>query len=428
MKKIVFVAVALIVMASCGKQDEVKDPIKVSSPTPTEELTKVTLNETQQGYITAGNAMAFRLLDEVYDGESLILSPLSLQYALAMTANGASDETLQEIIDFLGYGAEGIDALNEYCRILLEQLPAVSLGVKLKVTDALLVNEKFPLLPAFQETVEENYYAAVENVDFTNPALIAARINEWSSRNTDGVIKKVLDPNDISPDAVAFLMNALYFKAKWAGSQYDPMFRESGTRGHDFTLSDGSVKKVKMMSTVGGYRYSEMDGFGALILPYTGGNFYMGILLPDENNIEGLLEKLTEISWQEIWDSYIPNAEVHVKLPKFDIENKFYLKENLKALGLNRAFEKNAQFDRMFAPKEEEYRYWIENVIQKAKITVAEWGTEAAAVTVVEMAGETAGKPEEHKIVYFTCDHPFAFVIGERTSGTILFEGVYTGK
>lgn len=61
MKKIVFVAVSLIVMASCGKQDEVKDPIKVSSPTPTEELTKVTLNETQQGYVTAGNAMAFRL-------------------------------------------------------------------------------------------------------------------------------------------------------------------------------------------------------------------------------------------------------------------------------------------------------------------------------------------------------------------------------
>ena len=273
MKKHYFAACVLLALVSCGKQEVVKDPIKVSSPTPTEELTKVTLNETQQGYVTAGNAMAFRLLDEVYDGESLILSPLSLQYALAMTANGASDETLQEIIDFLGYGAEGIDALNEYCRILIEQLPAVSLNVKLKVTDALLVNEKFPLLPAFQKTVEENYYAAVENVDFTNPNLIAARINEWSSRNTDGVIKKVLDPNDISPDAVAFLMNALYFKAKWAGSQYDPMFRESGTRDHDFTLPDGSVKKVKMMSTVGGYRYSEMDGFGALILPYTGGHF-----------------------------------------------------------------------------------------------------------------------------------------------------------
>ena len=329
MKKIALFAIALIVMASCGKQDAVKDPIKVSSPTPTEELSKVTLNETQQGYVTSGNAMTFRLLDEVYDGESLILSPLSLQYALAMTANGASDETLQEIIDFLGYGAEGIDALNEYCRILLEQLPAVSLNVKLKVTDALLVNEKFPLLPAFQKTVEENYYAAVENVDFTNPNLIAARINEWSSRNTDGVIKKVLDPNDISPDAVAFLMNALYFKAKWAGSQYDPMFRESGTRDHDFTLPDGSVKKVKMMSTVGGYRYSEMDGFGALILPYTGGHFYMGILLPDDNNVEGMLEKLTKTSWQEIWDSYMPKAEVHVKLPKFDIENKFYLKDNL---------------------------------------------------------------------------------------------------
>jgi serpin B len=424
-------AMAAVAIASCTPENEtkVKNPIQISSPTPTQQITKVTLNETQQGYVTAGNAMSFRLLKEMYTGESLILSPLSLQYALAMTANGASDETLQEIVDFLGYGAEGIDALNEYCRILLEQLPAVSLNVKLKVTNALLVNDKFPLLPSFQKAVEENYYAAVENSDFSNPALIAARINEWANRNTEGVIKNILDSKDISPYAVAFLMNALYFKAKWAGSQYDPMFRESGTKNHDFTLSDGSVKQVKMMSTTGGFRYSEMDGFSAVVLPYAGGNYYMGILLPDTNDLSSFVDRIPAISWEEIWDSAITNAEVHVKIPKFDIENKFYLKENLKSLGVNRAFDDSAQFDQMFAPKEDDYHYWIENVIQKAKITVAEWGTEAAAVTVVQMVGDMAAGPKpEPRIVYFTCDHPFVFIIGERTSGTILFEGTFTGK
>ena len=72
-----------------------------------------------------------------------------------MTAGGASGETLQEIISFLGYGTEGAGALNEYCRQLIEQLPAVDLGVSLKLTDALRVDEQFPLLPSFKKTVED---------------------------------------------------------------------------------------------------------------------------------------------------------------------------------------------------------------------------------------------------------------------------------
>ena len=144
-KSIACFAVGLIALVSCDKAVTVPDPITISSPAPTEQITKVSLSDTQKGYVRAGNAMAFRLLKQIFDGDNLVFSPLSLQYALAMTANGASGETLQEIIGFLGYGAEGIEALNEYSRILLEQLPAVDLDVTLKVTDALLVNEDFPL-------------------------------------------------------------------------------------------------------------------------------------------------------------------------------------------------------------------------------------------------------------------------------------------
>ena len=177
-----------ICLAYCSDIDwvRVKKPITISSPSPTEQISKVSLTATQAGYVEAGNNMAFRLLAEMYDEENLVCSPLSLQYALAMTANGANGETLQEIIDFLGYGEEGIDALNEYSRILLEQLPAVDLDVNLKVTDALLVNDKFPLLPSFKKTVEENYYAAVDNMDFSDPNQIAARINKWAKTNTNG--------------------------------------------------------------------------------------------------------------------------------------------------------------------------------------------------------------------------------------------------
>lgn len=429
MKKALLIsAVGLLALASCQKHITVTDPITVQSPTPTEQITKVTLSETEKGYMAAGNAMAFRFLNKVYDGDNLIVSPLSLQYALAMTANGASGETLQEIIDFLGYGEEGIDALNAYSRKLLEQLPAVDLNVNLKLTDAILLNDQFPLLPAFKETVQSNYYAAVESMPFANPGYTAARINEWVSRSTNGFIDKLLDENELSPDAVAYLMNALYFKAQWAGSDYDPMFREYATYEEDFTLSDGSKKKVEMMHNVNEHRYAIRDGYKVLALPYANYKYYMYILLPDGNDVKPLLEKLAATPWGEITGSLLSDADVTLKLPKFEIENKIYLQETLEALGVKKAFkEGEARFDRMFEPKPGWY-YWIEKVIQKARIKVSEWGTEAAAVTVVEMVGESAMVPEPRKKIDFFANHPFVYMIGESTSGAILFEGVYTGK
>ena len=414
-----------ICLASCSDIDwvRVKNPITISSPSPTEQISKVSLTATQAGYVEAGNNMAFRLLAEMYDEENLVCSPLSLQYAMAMTANGASGETLNEIIDFLGYGEEGIDALNEYSRILLEQLPAVDLDVNLKVTDALLVNDKFPLLPSFKKTVEENYYAAVDNMDFSDPNQIAARINKWAKTNTNGFIDKVIEPSEISDDAVAYIMNALYFKAKWAGSKYEPMFREEGTRSEDFHLNDGKTVKAKMMRNTRYHEYAEMDGYKVLVLPYANGKFNMYVLLPDENDIEGMIEKLQTTSWGDILANLKQDAEVHVKLPKFNIENKYYLNDALNALGVTKAFdEDSAEFDGMFEYKDG-YIYWINNVIQKSRIAVSEWGTEAGSVTVVQMDGATDAGPGP-KQVYFYADHPFVFIIGEETSGTILFEGV----
>ena len=419
------VAAGFLCMASCSDIDsvKVKNPIAISSPSPTEQISKVTLDDTQSGYVKAGNEMAFRLLDEMFCEENLICSPLSLQYAIAMAANGASGETLQEIIDFLGYGEEGIDALNEYNRILLEQLPAVDLDVTLKVTDALLVNDEFPLLPSFRKAVEDNYYAAVDNMDFSDPQQIAARINEWARRNTNGFIDKVLEPSEISADAVAYIMNALYFKAKWAGNEYAPMFREEGTKSETFKLNGGKTIKADMMRNTRRHEYAEMDGFKVLVLPYAGGRFNMYILLPDKNNIAGLIEKLQVTSWSDILANLKQDADVHVKLPKFNIENKCNLNDVLNGLGVRKAFEPaSAEFDRMFTHKDGSY-YWISKVIQKSRISVSEWGTEAASVTVVEMDGVASPGPEP-KEVHFYADHPFVFIIGEETSGTILFEGV----
>ena len=429
---------AILLAASCGEKvspdvddenaEAVLDSITVSSPTPTEQIKNISLTDTQKGYVAAGNKMSFRLLNKMYDGRNLICSPLSLQYALAMVANGASGETLQEIIDFLGYGSDGIDALNAYSKTLLEQLPAVDLNVTLKVTDALLVNYKFPLLPAYRDGVMNNYYAAVENMSFSNPVMVANRINEWAKRNTNGFIDKVLEPNEISPSAAAYIMNALYFKAKWSEMDFSPMFIPDRTKSETFTQDGGQKKELQMMQTSGYYRYAEMNGVRVLELPFESGKFKMYFLLPDKRNLKEMIDKLESIPWGSVLDNMKKDALVKIKIPTFDIEERYGLKQILQGLGVKRAFSPIlAQFDHMFNSTG---GFVINSVLQKARITVAEWGTEAAAVTVFEMATSPGpGNPEpEPKIIEFYADHPFAFVIAESTSGTILFEGAFTGK
>ena len=408
-------------MVSCSDLDSVvvDNPITVSSPSPTEEIWTIGLNEAQSAYVAAGNDMSFKLLGEIYDGENLIYSPLSLQYAMSMVANGAKGETLDEIVDFLGYGKDGLDALNEYSRIMLEQLPAVDLDVTLKVTNALLVNDRHPLLPAYKNSVENNFYAAVDNMDFSDPNQIAARINEWSRANTNGFIDKVLEPSEISKESLVYLMNALYFKAEWS---HTGMFKEEDTKSESFKRHNGRTTKVKMMNNSGSHSYAIMDGYKVLALPYSNGKFNMYVLLPDENDIEGMIKTLQNTAWSDILGNLKSDAKVHVKLPKFEIENKSDLKNCLINLGVEKAFSsKSADFSGMF--KANNLLAEINKVIQKSRISVTEWGTEAGSVTEVGMLCGSAGSGPKNE-VYFHADHPFVFVIGEKNSKTILFTGV----
>ena len=88
-------------------------------------------------------------------------------------------------------------------------------------------------------------------------------------------------------------------------------------------------------------------------------------------------------------------------------------------LGVKRAFGGDAQFDRMFS--DPQVQAFISKVIQKARISVAEWGTEAAAVTIVELEKNAGFFGED--VVDFNCNHPFVYLIAEKSSGVILFEG-----
>jgi serpin B len=229
----------------------------------------------------------------------------------------------------------------------------------------------------------------------------------------------------MSPNAVAYLMNALYFKAKWQGGERNPMFNSNITSEDTFYRADGSKTRVPFMFTSRYFPYADKGDYEIVALPYASGKYFFYILLPKKvDGLDGLVASLSGTSWNDLIASLQRDSEVRLQMPKFEVSGDFELSKALKALGMRRAFDEvGAQFDRMFdgvTPG-----FYISRVLQKAKMTVAEWGTEAAAVTVVEMA-EKSSMPG--KVIHFVADHPFVFVLGEQESGTILFEGVYTGK
>ena len=430
MKRFCLYFLILLTAAACTKKSEtpvnLDEVFAIEQPTPKTALTRVALNETQKGYVREGNKLSFKFLKQLTEENkgSFICSPLSLQLALAMTANGAQGETLQEMLDVLGYGQEGMAALNAYARILIEQLPAVDLDVTLKMADALLAADKYPLNATFRETLRTYYYAPAASMSFDNPQPVLAQVNEWARRNTEGLIDPML--KEMSPNAVAYLMNALYFKAKWKGSETNPMFTEQATYRDTFYHEDGSTKMVSYMNTSRVLPYVDQGEFVMVALPYASGKFFLYILLPKalDGGLDDLVTWLAGTSWNELISSFRDDVEVRLRLPRFETSGDFELNKTLQSLGMRRAFDEvNAQFGGMFDGANP--GFYISRVLQKAKISVAEWGTEAAAVTVVEM-GEKSAAPGPS--VRVDVNHPFVFVLGEQESGTILFEGVYKGE
>lgn len=424
-KTLLFIGLALL-SAACNKKPAVvlDDAFAIEQPAPGKAVSRVALDERQKGYVQEGNKMSFRVLQQLSkaNNKSFVCSPLSLQMALAMTANGAEGETLQEMLDVLGYGHDGIGALNAYAHVLLEQLPAVDLDVTLKIADALLATDRYPLKESFRKVLREYYYAPATSMSFDDKAKVLAQVNECARRNTEGLIDPMLE--DVDPNAAAFLMNALYFKAKWEGGDRNPMFDSRSTYEDDFYLGGCEVTKVPYMFSSRYFPYADQGDFEMVALPYASGKFFFYILLPkDKDGIDDLVKALPEISWNNLITKLDRQVEVHLQMPKFEVSGDFLLNDALKALGMRRAFDDvTAQFDGMFdgvTPG-----FYISRVLQKAKMTVAEWGTEAGAVTVVEMT-EKSSLPG--KVIRFTANHPFVFVIGEQESGTILFEGVYKG-
>ena len=396
-------------------------PIDVLFPTPEKEISGLSLTDAQMAYQKAAGRFAMNSMAKLYDGKSFVMSPLSLQMALSLAGSGASGQTAEEILAVLGFDGIGADALNAYSKTLLEQLPALDLGVSLTLANAIVLNKYYRMVDTYKEQMASSYFAPVVNADFDDEKNTLSLINDWSSRNTNGLIPVILEK--VNPQAAAYLLNALYFKAGWTYGFSDSMIGKN----EDFKAAGNKVVKVDYLQmTEEGLPYLDLGNYQMLSKPMgEKQQFLFTVFLPKEDNgLAAMIKELASLDLSSL-GSKAKGEYVQYRIPKFVIESSFELKETLEALGVRRAFTNWAEFDKMISGENVK----IDEVIQKATLKLNENGIEGAATTVIGMMATSPGPGyEPPKPIVFHADHPFVYVISERSSGTILFTGVYDGS
>ena len=369
---------------------------------------EIELTEDERELIASNNDFAFNLFRKARGTESSIFSPLSITYALGLLNNGADGQTLQEINQTLGFGKAGADAINAFCRKMLTEAGTLDEKTKSLIANTVFVNEGqgYRLQDGFIQKANVYYDAEPQNRDFGDGETLAV-INQWASDHTEGMIQNLLTEDMFDPSLASYLLNALYFKGAWS----DP-FDVAETKAEHF---DGGPEVPMMHKPYTDYEYTENDLYQAINLPYGNGAYRMTVFLPREDKTIGdVLESLNGNNWQV--GSY--HCDVDLKLPRFETETKKGLNDVMSDLGMPKAFTLDAEF-----PYFCNTPIYIDFMLQAAKIKLDEQGTEAAAVTVIGIAGSIMPKQTT-----FHATRPFLYVISEQSTGVIFFIGQYMGE
>lgn len=358
--------------------------------------------------ISANQPFAFSLLKEMKneqtDDENIVFSPASITLALLLTVNGAEGITNEEILQTLNLADYPLEEINDNFQQIQQSLLNAK-DAKVKIANSIWVRDGLTLNDNFIKTADKFYKAKIASLEFADEKA-AGEINRWVEKATEGLIDKMVE--NISKDTVAFLLNAIYFKADWL----EP-FDKKATAERPFYLADGTAKNHPMMYKNSEFLYLDDENFSAVKLPYNDRRFYATFILP-KGNMSEFYEHLHAENVRK-WTERMRETPGTIYLPRFKYEYEFTLNDVLQALGMETAFY-NADFSKMF---QEALDTYISEVKHKAVIEVNEQGSEASAATSV-VVKETAliGEPFELEF-----NRPFLFMIEDSLTKTILFIG-----
>ncbi len=354
------------------------------------------------------NYFGFEVMGKLHkEGENLFISPLSISTALQMTAGGAKGETRDEMTQAMHVKDL---ALPEHNKALLDACNSRK-DFKLSVANSLWSdNARVTLYEEFAKECRDFFNAEVRTLNFSDKASVKV-INDWIAEKTNQKITSML--NGIPEEAISYLVNAVHFKGGW-NKEFNPKL----TQDADFTLNDGSKKKLPLMKQSDSFLYNETKDWQAVGLCF-GENeeAVMWFILPAKD------KKLSELVAKLDGDKFNEMSKLHarpgtVEIPRFKVNFKSDLVAALKGLGMERCFGE-ADFSRFGTSSKGPI--FIGAVLHEAILEVNEQGAEAAAATVVEMKAGSA--PNRVEPFAFRADRPFAVAIVDRGTGSVLFAG-----
>ena len=398
-------------------------PTSPPTPAPSQKVERPVVEmppSTETAPLAKGNnTFAFALYDKVRATPgNLAISPASISSALAMTYGGARGTTADEMKKAMRFTGDPATVMTGWGK-LQRALQSPDRPLTLRVANRLFGEKTYAFEKPYLEQTRIAFDAPLEPVDFREgfePARV--RINGWVEEQTEKRIQNLIPARGLTADTRLVLVNAIYFLADWSQP-----FEKFATHDQDFTRAPGAKKKVPMMHQAGSYRYAHTGGVSLLELPYKNEGASMLVVLPDR--VDGLtdVEASLDGAKLESWRAAMSSQRVEVALPRFEIDPPaaIPLAPALMALGMPTAFDKDkADFTAIGNPADKRERLHIDKVFHKAFVKVDEKGTEAAAATAVAMA---AGGGMPAKAISFDADHPFLFVILDRTTNLVLFVG-----
>ena len=347
-----------------------------------------------------------RYFDACSDEPNFMVSPLSIQFALGMLANGAQGKTLDEITTVLG--CNSIGDLNTLNKRLLSELPKADKKTSLYIANSVWLNDGFNVLPSYSRSVADFYRANAATIDLSTEEAVK-KINKWCSSNTDGMIPKVIS-SPYTDEATFIILNALYFKSEWQHP-----FKTENTVSKDFNNADGTVSKVPTMCKNENMYYFKAEKYELARMNYGNGAYAMILLLPSKDTPLGeALQALDSYAWSA-WKKDRIIRDCKLEMPKFNITTHLELDEYFKSIGLGEVYDgEKADLSAM-----SDRNTHLAKSEQFTTIEVDEKGTVATSVTKF-VGGDTDIYFEE---VEFHIDRPFAFIIEETSTGAILFTG-----
>ncbi len=344
------------------------------------------------------------------NGENVLISPLSVLSALAMTVNGAEGDTLSQMEDVMGMTK---DEVNMYLYSYIKRLPQDDKN-KLTFANAIWFKDdgNFTVKDDFLQTNADYHNADIYKAPFNDDTL--RDVNGWVNENTDGMIPEILD--EIDPVSVMYLINALIFDAQW-----DDIYYENQVKDAEFTTEDGTVRDTELMydsenvfleddNAKGFIKY--YDYTSNYTSNYTKEKTYAFVaMLPNEGvSVSEYVASLDGERVAEMLASPI-KCRVNTAIPKFDTDYSVDMADVLADMGMTDAFnERKADFDgigkynSLFGDN-----LFISRVLHKTSISVGELGTKAAAVTLVDVKSGSNPPPERIETVYL--DRPFVYMI-----------------